>query len=131
MISRIILSNRPENQKLLLEFIQKWARDRKLPAARRSGLERAAGEVFQYLVRRAYGPGQPGYIAVVLEEKGPRLRLIFEDDAAPHNPAAASAAPAGADAAADPALKKIQQLAESLIYYRTGDRKNRLVVFLS
>jgi hypothetical protein len=25
----------------------------------------------------------------------------------------------------------VQQIAESLIYYRTADRKNRLVVFLS
>lgn len=130
--SRLTLTNRPENLKLLLDFIKNWARDRSLPAGRRDSLTLAAGEIFQHLVGHAYQPGEPGSIAVEVEEKGPRLRLMFEDDARPQNlpgrPAATSGCAGGGDT---PHLNGLQRLAESLIYYRTADRKNRLVVFLN
>ncbi len=133
MVSRLTLSNRKENLKLLLDFIHKWAKDLRLPPSRRSNLELAAEEIFRHLVSHSYRPGQPGSIAITLEEKGPRLRLIFEDDAPPHDPtslirpAAQGPDPPGG---ASP-LSRVHQLAESLIYYRTADRKNRLVVFLN
>ncbi len=120
--SRLTMTNRPENLRLLLDFVQKWARDRNLPAARRETLELAAAEIFRHLVEQAYQPGEPGSIAVDLEEKGPRLRLMFEDDARP--PSSQETRPAA------PHFNGLQRLAESLIYYRTADRKNRLVVFL-
>ena len=133
MVSRLTLTNRPENLKLVLDFIQKWGQDRGLPASRRGDLAQAAGAIFRHLATRAYRPDQPGSIAIILEEKGPRLRLIFEDDAPPHDPtslirpAAQGPDPPGG---ASP-LSRVHQLAESLIYYRTADRKNRLVVFLN
>ena len=86
MSSRLNLSNRPENLKLLLDFVGKWAQERGLSASRQAGLKGVAVEIFRHLVSHAYLPEQPGSITVVLEEKGPRLRLLFEDDAAPHNP---------------------------------------------
>jgi len=74
-----------------------------------------------------------GSIAVALEEKGPRLRLTFEDDAAPHHTSSLSGLPAPGNP--DPAscifYNGLQQLAESVVYYRTADRKNRMVVFLT
>jgi len=131
--SSLTLSNRQENLKLLLDFVQKWSEERNLAAARRSSLERAARKLFRHVVSHAYRPGQPGSIAVALEEKGARLRLIFEDDAPPHNPLnTLGALPEGADPpGTNHHLQQLQQLADSLIYYRTPDRKNRLVVFLS
>jgi anti-sigma regulatory factor (Ser/Thr protein kinase) len=131
--ARLTLTNRPENLRLLLNFVQKWAKDRSLPAARLDSLELAAGEIFRHLVDHAYQPGEPGSIAVELEEKGPRLRLIFEDDASPHN--SPKTGPGNPKAAGPPItaphLNSLQHLAESLIYYRTADRKNRLVFFLN
>jgi anti-sigma regulatory factor (Ser/Thr protein kinase) len=125
--SRLTLTNRPENQRLLLDFIQRWAKDRSLLPARLESLELAAGKIFRHLVDHAYQPGEPGSIAVQLEEKGPRLRLMFEDDAKPPG-----LDPKGEDPPANPPhLNGLQHLAESLIYYRTADRKNRLVVFLN
>jgi hypothetical protein len=55
---------------------------------------------------------------------------MFEDDAAPHNPSnlPASDGPAPTGCFLDNGL---QELAESLVYYRTADRKNRMVVFLT
>jgi hypothetical protein len=55
---------------------------------------------------------------------------MFEDDAAPHNPSnlPASDGPAPTGYSLDNGL---QHLAESLVYYRTADRKNRMVVFLT
>jgi hypothetical protein len=85
------------------------------------------------VVDHAYQPNEPGSIAVELAEKGPRLRLMFEDDSAPQPPPgdplenSAAAQPTQAP----PPLNSLQHLAESLIYYRTADRKNRLVVFLN
>lgn len=131
--SRLTLTNRAKNLNLLLNFIRRWGQERGLAAARLDSLETAAAEIFRHLLANAYRPGEPGSIAVELEEKGPRLRLMFEDDAR----AVTSAEPPTAGlATADsplgpPRLNGLQHLAESLIYYRTADRKNRLVVFLS
>ena len=128
--SRIILSNRQENLNLLLEFIRRWARDRRLSATRQASLEKVAGANFQHLLTSVYRPGEPGSIAISLEEKEPRLCVLFEDDAPPHDPAdlLTAAAPAPGNA---PHPEGWRHLVESLIYYRTTDRKNRLVVFLS
>jgi len=120
--------------KLLLDFVHTWSQERNLSPVRRSSLERAARKIFRHLVSHAYRPGQPGSIAVALEDKGPRLRLIFEDDAPPHNLLnhPGDPAPGGCDSpGGNNQLLQLQQLAESVIYYRTPDRKNRLVVFLS
>jgi len=133
MTAWLTLTNRRENQKLLLEYVRNWARERSLSPHRRLSLERAAEEILRHLLSQAYQPEQPGSIAVSLEEKGSRVRLVFEDDAAPHNPSSLSGlpAPGGPDPAVCSFYNSLQQLAESLIYYRTADRKNRLVVFLS
>jgi len=130
MDSRLTLSNRPENLKLLMDYVGKWARDRGLASMRRRGLEKAVEEIFRHLVTHAYQPGQPGSIAISLEERGPRLRLMFEDDAAPHNPNRLPA-PDGSEPTGPSLDNGLQQLAESLVYYRTADRKNRMVVFLT
>ena len=82
--SRLTLTNRPENLRLLEDFISQWSKDRGLPAARLRSLELAAKRIFRHLVDHAYQPGEPGSIAVELEEKGPRLRLMFGDDAVPN-----------------------------------------------
>ncbi|MFA5111375.1 MAG: ATP-binding protein [Desulfobaccales bacterium] len=130
---RLILSNRQENLQLLMDYVRKWAGDRGLPPNRRRTLEKAAAEIFLHLVTQAYRPGQPGSIALALEDKGPRLRLTFEDDAAPHNPANLNDPPAPEETArtGNSLYNRLQHLAESLVYYRTADRKNRLVVFLA
>jgi anti-sigma regulatory factor (Ser/Thr protein kinase) len=129
---RLTLTNRPGNLKLLLDFVQKWARDHSLPPTKLTSLTAAAGEIFQHLVQHAYAPGEPGSIAVELELQGPRLRLMFEDDALPNfmikGQDDSGLAESGKEA---PHLTGLQHLAESLIYYRTVDRKNRLVVFLN
>jgi anti-sigma regulatory factor (Ser/Thr protein kinase) len=131
--SRLTLTNRLENLGLLLDYIRKWAKDRGLPAGKRVSLESAAGEIFRHLVNHAYQPNEPGSIAVELEEKGARLRLMFEDDAVPPNSSGKPHANPGPVAAPldAPHLNSLQRLAESLIYYRTADQKNRLVVFLN
>jgi hypothetical protein len=125
--SRLTLSNRPDNLKLLMNYVRKWAEDRRLSPNRRRGLEKAVEEIFRHLVTYAY---QPDLIAISLEERGPRLRLLFEDDAAPHDPSNLPApdGPAPTGCSFDNGL---QRLAESLVYCRTGDRKNRMVVFLT
>ena len=130
MDSRLTLSNRPENLKLLMNYVRKWGQDRGLLPSRRRGLEKAVEEIFRHLVTYAYQPDQPGSIAISLEEKGPRLRLMFEDDAAPHNPSSLPA-PDGPAPSGCSLENGLQQLAESLVYYRTADRKNRMVVFLT
>jgi anti-sigma regulatory factor (Ser/Thr protein kinase) len=133
MNSRLILSNRRENVKLLTEYVRKWAGDHGLPANRRRSLEKAAKEIFRHLLTHAYRPGQPGSIALALEQKGPRLRLMFEDDAAPHNPTGLSSPTASEDPPRANGFfyNGLQKLAESLVYYRTADRKNRLVIFMA
>ncbi len=128
--SRLTLTNRPENLKLLRDFIKKWAKDRRLAAVKRNSLEAAAQQIFRHLVDHAYQPDEPGSITVALAEQGPRLRLMFENDADPPsgNPGPASVAAAPVLDSAH--LNGLQKLAESLIYYRTANRKNRLVIFL-
>jgi anti-sigma regulatory factor (Ser/Thr protein kinase) len=130
MDPRLTLSNRAENLKPLMRYVRKWAEERGLSANRRSSLEKAVEDIFRHLVTYAYQPGQPGSIAISLAEKGPRLRLMFEDDAAPHNPSRLPAmqGPALSGCRLDFGL---QQLAESLVYFRTPDRKNRMIVFLT
>ena len=130
MDPRLTLSNRLENLKPLMKYVQKWAEDRGLSPNRRCSLEKAVEDVFRHLVAYAYQPDQPGSIAVSLEERGPRLRLMFEDDAAPHN----SSHPPGPDGLALIGCRldySLQPLAESLVYFRTADRKNRMIVFLT
>jgi anti-sigma regulatory factor (Ser/Thr protein kinase) len=133
MTSWLTLSNRQENLKLLLNYIRKWAREHSLPLNRQQSLEKATEEIFRHLVNHAYRPDQPGSISVSLEEKGPRLRLTFEDDAAPHHASSITGlpAPGNPDPASCLLYNGLQQLAESVVYYRTADRKNRMVVFLT
>jgi anti-sigma regulatory factor (Ser/Thr protein kinase) len=132
MTSWLTLSNRQENLKLLLDYVGRWAEERGLSENRRRSLEKAAAEIFRHLLTRAYRPDQPGSIAVSLEERGSRLRLMFEDDAAPHNPGCHTClAPQGANQSGGALYDNLQHIAESLIYYRTADRKNRMAVFLA
>jgi ABC-type nitrate/sulfonate/bicarbonate transport system substrate-binding protein len=131
MISRLTLSNRPENLKLLQEFVQRWAQDQGLTPARQEILVQAAAEIFRRLLAGAYPPGQTGFMAVTLEEKGARVRLMFEDDAPPYNPTVLHTRTANAENDLPSALADLQNLADSLIYYRTTDRKNRLVLFVT
>ncbi len=133
MNARLILSNRQENLKLLKDHVRKWAGERGLPPNRLKSLEKSAEKIFLHLVTHAYQPGQAGSIALTLEEKGPRLRLTFEDDAAPPNRVSLNnpVAPEQPTGTGGSLYNKLQQLAESLVYYRTADRKNRLVVFLA
>ncbi len=134
MPARLTLSNRPENLKLLRDFIRGWAKERGLSTPRRESLERLAAYVFEKLITRAYRPGQPGSIAIVLEEKGARVRLMFEDDAPPYNPFDFNLASLGGPSSpsSQPQRgKSLRHLADSLTYYRTGERKNRFVVFLT
>ena len=130
MDPRLTLTNRPENLKPLMKYVRKWAEDRSLSTNRRCSLEKVVQDIFRHLVTYAYQPGQPGSIAISLAEKGPRLRLMFEDDAAPHNPSRLSVpeGPALSGCCLDNGL---EQLAESLVYFRTPDRKNRMIVFLT
>jgi anti-sigma regulatory factor (Ser/Thr protein kinase) len=131
MVSRVTLSNRQENLKLLMDFIRKWAKDHRVTSSRRSNLELAAEEIFRSLVTHTYRPGQPGSIAVTLEEKGPRLRLTFEDDAAGPAPGSLNLPQPQGGRAPSGNLNGVLKVAESIVYYRTADRKNRLVVFIS
>ena len=133
MTSWLTLSNRQENLKLLMDYIRNWSGEHRLPPTRQDSLEKAAEEIFRHLVNHAYRPDQPGSIAVSLEEKGPRLRLTFEDDAAPHHASSLSGLPAPGypDPASCLLYNGLQQLAESVVYYRTADRKNRMVLFLT
>jgi anti-sigma regulatory factor (Ser/Thr protein kinase) len=133
MTSWLTLSNRRENLKLLTDYVRKWAKDRGLSPSRRRSLEKASEEIFRHLVAHAFQPDQPGSISIALEVRGPRLRLMFEDDAAPHNPSSLSGLPApnGPDPAGSSLYNGLQQLAESVVYYRTAERKNRLVLFLT
>jgi anti-sigma regulatory factor (Ser/Thr protein kinase) len=133
MNSWLTLSNRQENLKLLMDYVRKWSKEHSLLPKRQQSLEKAAQQIFSHLVNHVYRPDQPGSIAVSLEEKGPRLRLTFEDDAAPHNPSSLSGlpAPGNPDPVSCVLYNGLQQLAESVVYYRTADRKNRMVIFLT
>jgi hypothetical protein len=126
----LTLGNRLENLKPLMNYVRKWAEDRSLSPNRRTSLEKVVVDIFRHLVTYAYQPDQPGSIAISLAERGPRLRLMFEDDAAPHNPSSLPA-PDGSALSARRLDNGLQQLAESLVYFRTADRKNRMIVFLT
>jgi len=80
MSARLTVSNRPENLRILQDFVRRWGKDHGLPPNRRDNLEEAATEIFQHLVTGVYGPQQPVSIVVRLENQGTRLRLTFEDD---------------------------------------------------
>jgi anti-sigma regulatory factor (Ser/Thr protein kinase) len=132
MSSRLMISNRQENIGVLVNFVRQWGQEHGLSAARRDTLEQAVSGIFRHLVSHVYEPEQPGSIAVILEEKGPRLRLMFEDDAPAHNPTGFnSLQPDGPYPNPGSNLLSVRPLADSLIYYRTTDKKNRLVVFLT
>jgi len=132
MLAYLTLSNRQENLKLLREFIRKWAKSQRVSPSRRGNLELASEEIFRHLVTHAYRPGQPGSIAITLEEKGARLRLTFEDDAAVRTCDSLNLPQAqNAPNLKGNCLNGVLQVAESIVYYRTGDRKNRLVVYIS
>ncbi|MBM4283764.1 MAG: ATP-binding protein [Deltaproteobacteria bacterium] len=131
MTERLTVSNRLENLKLLQDYIARWARERGFSQNRINALKMVAGKIFRHLVNQAYEPDQPGSITVSLDEKGARVRLMFEDDAPPYNPTSLNTKPPAGANVSSPPLVDLQQLADSLIYYRTADRKNRLVLFFT
>ncbi len=132
MPDRFTLSNRPENVKLLQKFLRGWGQQRGLSRGRRQGLQKAATEIFHYIVTRVYPLGVPGSIAITLEEKGARLRLVFEDDGPPYDAATLDTlSPNSLSPPAGPDLSSLKKWTESIIYYRTADRRNRLVAFLT
>jgi anti-sigma regulatory factor (Ser/Thr protein kinase) len=132
MTNRFTLSNRPENVKLLQEYLRGWGRKRGLARGRRQALEKAATEIFHYIVTRVYPLGAPGSITMALEEKGTRLRLVFEDDGPPYDTATLNTlSPIALSPPAGPDLSSLKKWIDSVTYYRKADRKNRLVAFLT
>jgi len=132
MVSRLNLSNRPDNLKSLRDFLRTWGQQRGLGRNRIRNLEKAAAEIFQFIINRVYRPGVPGSIAVSLEDKGVRLRLIFEDDGPPYDAATLVALSPNADPSPPtPNLARLREWSDSLVYYRTTDHKNRLVTFFT
>lgn len=130
MVSRLALSNRPENLKALREFLRDWGEQRGLSRNRIRNLQKAAAEIFHFITNRVYQPGVPGSMAVILEDKGGRLRLIFEDDGPPYDAATLDALSPNADPSPPgPNLSRLREWSDSLVYYRTADQKNRLVTF--
>ncbi len=130
MPDQITLSNRPENVKPLQEFLRKWGQQRGLGKGRIKGLEKAASDIFRFIITRVYPPGLPGSLAVTLEEKGARLRLVFEDDGPPFDAATLDAlSPDTPPSASGLDLSRLKEWSESVVYYRTPDEKNRLVTF--
>jgi hypothetical protein len=131
MASNLILRNRQENLKVLLDFIREWAKEHGLSASRQAGLERAASQIFQHLVTRTRRWAYPGAIAVGLDKYGSRLRLRFEVDAPPYRSGSSHGSPTGDDPGLPLPANGLEPQVESLIYYRTANRKNRMVLFLS
>jgi anti-sigma regulatory factor (Ser/Thr protein kinase) len=130
MVSRLTLSNRPENLKALRDFLRDWGKQRGLSRSRLKSLEKAAAEIFQFITNRVYRPGVPGSMAVILEDKGVRLRLVFEDDGPPYDTATLESLYPNADPAPPGHnLSRLREWSDSLVYYRTADQKNRLVTF--
>lgn len=126
---RLVMSNRPENLELLRDFVGHWSESRGLSPRRRECLEQAAAGIFQHLVGETYGPERHGAISVSLEDQGPRVRLVFEDDAPPFSHAGFNSLPGTTPSSdAPPTLTAVCPLADSLIYYRTEDHKNRFVL---
>ena len=100
------------------------------PGSRIKGLEKAASDIFRFIITRVYPPGLPGSLAVTLEEKGARLRLVFEDDGPPFDAATLDAlSPDTPPSASGLDLSRLKEWSESVVYYRTPDEKNRLVTF--
>jgi hypothetical protein len=126
--SRLVLSTRPENLELLREYIRRWSREHRLDPARREYLEQAAVGVFRHLLEEAYNPHRPGSISLSLEDRGPRVRLVFEDDAPPFPPCNSNGNPATLAAAVPATLARSLPQVDSLVYYRTENDKNRLVL---
>lgn len=130
MVSRLTLSNRLENLKTLREFLRAWGEQRGLARNRIRSLEKAAAEIFHFIITRVYRPGVPGSLSILLEDKGVRLRLVFEDDGPPYDPATLDAISPNAHLSPSaPNLSRLQEWSDSLVYYRTADQKNRLVTF--
>ncbi len=129
--SRLVLSTRPENLELLRGHIRRWSREHQLPPAQEQHLEQAAASIFLYLVEEAYGPNRPGSISISLEDRGTRLRLVFEDDAPPFHHSGCNGYPATLSATVPAALARSLPQIDSLVYFRTEDHKNRFVVVVS
>lgn len=130
MVSRLTLSNRPENVNPLKEFLRSWGRQRGLAPRRIKNLEQAAAEIFSFIITRVYPPGLPGSITVELEEKGVRLRMVFEDDGPPYDAVTLEAlAPHAGSYPSSLNLSHLKEWIDSVVYYRTADQKNRLVTF--
>jgi|UniRef100_A0A7C3UZ87 anti-sigma regulatory factor (Ser/Thr protein kinase) len=132
MASRLTLSNRRENLNVLKAFLRTWGRQRGLASGKIKSLEEAAAEIFQFILTRVYPPGLPGSISIELEEKGVRLRMVFEDDGPPYDAAAMEAlCPPTGGSSAGLNLPQHTEWIDSVVYYRTADQKNRLVTFYS
>ena len=130
MVSRLTLSNRPENLKALREFLRTWGQQRGLAKSRIKSLEKAAAEIFHFIIKKVYRPGVPGSMGVILEDKGVRLRMVFEDDGPPYDAATLDAlSPNAHPTPSGPHLSRLREWSDSLVYYRTADNKNRLVTF--
>ena len=130
MVSRLTLSNRPENLKVLRAFLRTWGQQRGLARSRLKSLEKAATEIFHFITNRVYHPGVPGSMSVLLEDTGVRLRLVFEDDGPPYDAATLNAlSPNAHSASPGHNLSRLKEWSDSLVYYRTADHKNRLVTF--
>ncbi|MBW1917876.1 MAG: ATP-binding protein [Deltaproteobacteria bacterium] len=128
------LSNRPENLALLNEALQAQALEWGLSERSLAHLELIGEELFINIVNHGYEPGQSGQIDVTVEQQGPRLRLIMEDDARPFDLLLNYYPPEDLDLESRPigglGICLVRRLAESIVYYRTADNKNRLVVYL-
>ncbi|MGQ9689035.1 MAG: hypothetical protein ACUVXF_09650 [Desulfobaccales bacterium] len=132
MVNRFTLSNRPQNVKALQEFLCAWGEQRGLARNRLKILEKAAARIFQFILTQVYPPGRPGSVAVEVEERGVRTRLVFEDDGPPYGQAALEALSLNAlPAGPGPSLSWLRDHTDSVVYYRTVDQKNRLVIFLT
>ncbi|MEJ2069443.1 MAG: ATP-binding protein [Syntrophobacterales bacterium] len=129
MVSRLTLSNRPENLKALREFLRDWGKQRGLSRNRLKRLEKAASDIFHFIIKRVYRPEVPGSLTIILEDKGVRLRLVFEDDGPPYDAPTLDAISPNAHSSPDHNLSRLQEWSDSLVYYRTADQKNRLVTF--
>lgn len=132
MVDRLTLSNRPENAKTLQEFVRAWGRQRGWNRTRLKLLEKAAGKIFLFLLQQGYPAGQPGSVTVGLEEREVRTRLVFEDDGQPYRLETLDAfsqlpgeRPSGIN------LGWLKDYLDSLVYCRTPEQKNHLVLFLT
>ncbi|RLA90760.1 MAG: ATP-binding protein [Deltaproteobacteria bacterium] len=134
MAMSLSLSNRPENLARLNQALASQAREWCLPERSRAHLELVAEELFVNIVNHGYEPGQPGRIDISLEQQGPRLRLIIEDDARPFNPLHDYCPQTDQNLESRPigglGICLVRRLAESIVYYQTADNRNRLIVYL-